>query len=141
MHASIQFGTKEHSCVQKLPRFSYAAADCAQMVSAILRSLLRAEKNTLRFGQLQKGLDGISQRELTKHLREFEKAGIVERTVYPEVPLRVEYRLTKTGHSLLKPVEEISLWAENNAAFVQKKRQEFETKAAKQIRSRLPYLR
>lgn len=96
----------------------------------ILRSLLRAENNTLRFGQLQKSLDGISQRELTKHLREFEKAGLVERTVYPEVPPRVEYRLTSAGHSLLKPVEEISVWAEQNAAFVQHKRREFETRNA-----------
>jgi DNA-binding HxlR family transcriptional regulator len=103
----------------------------------ILRNLLHAEKNILRFGQLQKSLDGITQRELTKHLREFEKAGIVERTVYAEVPPRVEYRLTKTGHSLLKPVEEISVWAENNAAFVQKKRQEFEARA---VRSSAPAL-
>jgi DNA-binding HxlR family transcriptional regulator len=95
----------------------------------ILRCLLRAENNTLRFGQLKKELDGITQRELTKHLREFEKAGIVGRTVYAEVPPRVEYRLTETGHSLLKPVEEISAWAENNAAFVQKKRMEFEERA------------
>jgi DNA-binding HxlR family transcriptional regulator len=102
----------------------------------ILRNLLHAENNTLRFGQLQKSLDGITQRELTKHLREFEKAGIVERTVYPEIPPRVEYRLTKTGHSLLKPVEEISQWAENNAAFVQKKRQEFEARSAKPPRAR-----
>jgi DNA-binding HxlR family transcriptional regulator len=84
----------------------------------------------LRFGQLQKGLEGITQRELTKHLREFEKAGIVERTVYAEVPPRVEYRLTKIGHSLLKPVEEISVWAEQNATFVQRKRQEFALKDA-----------
>jgi DNA-binding HxlR family transcriptional regulator len=97
----------------------------------ILRNLLHAEKNTLRFGQLQKSLESITQRELTKHLREFEKAGIVERTVYPEVPPRVEYKLTRTGHSLLKPIEEISLWAERNAAFVQKKRQEFEARKIK----------
>jgi DNA-binding HxlR family transcriptional regulator len=95
----------------------------------ILRNLLHAENNTLRFGQLQKTLDGITQRELTKHLREFEKAGIVERTVYAEIPPRVEYRLTMIGHSLLKPVEEISVWAENNAAFVQNKRAEFETRS------------
>lgn len=94
----------------------------------ILQNLLDADDNTMRFGQLQKKLSGISQRELTKHLREFEKAGIVERTVYPEVPPRVEYRLTPTGHSLLKPIRELSLWAENNAAFVQKKRQEFEAR-------------
>jgi DNA-binding HxlR family transcriptional regulator len=100
----------------------------------ILRNLLHAEENTLRFGQLQKGLEGITQRELTKHLREFEKAGIVERTVYAEVPPRVEYRLTRTGHSLLKPVEEISVWAEKNAAFVQRKRQEFALKGARDQR-------
>jgi DNA-binding HxlR family transcriptional regulator len=96
----------------------------------ILRALLKAEGNTLRFSQLKRGLDGITQRELTKHLREFEKAGIVQRTVYAEVPPRVEYRLTTTGHSLLKPIEEISVWAENNAAFVQKKRREFEARTA-----------
>src|SRR5215469_4453516 len=86
----------------------------------ILRALLRAPTNTLRFGELRKVLDGITQRELTKHLREFEKAGIVERTVYPEIPPRVEYKLTKIGDSLLKPIEEISVWAEMNAAFVQR---------------------
>jgi DNA-binding HxlR family transcriptional regulator len=94
----------------------------------ILRILLQTPGNTLRFGQLRKRLDGITQRELTRHLREFEKAGIVERTVYPEVPPRVEYRLTRAGHSLLKPIEEISIWAEKNAAFVQRKRQEFEAR-------------
>ena len=97
----------------------------------ILHTLLHADKNTMRFGQLRKQLNGITQRELTKHLREFEKAGIVERTIYPEVPLRVEYRLTRAGHSLLKPIDEISRWAENNAAFVQRKRQEFETRAVR----------
>lgn len=96
----------------------------------ILRCLLHADENTMRFGQLQRALDGITQRELTKHLREFEKAGIVERKVYAEVPPRVEYRLTNIGHSLLKPVEEISLWAENNAAFVQQKRLDFELRSA-----------
>jgi DNA-binding HxlR family transcriptional regulator len=102
----------------------------------ILHQLLHADKNTLRFGQLQKSLDGITQRELTKHLREFEKAGIVERTIYPEVPPRVEYRLTKAGHSLLKPIDEISQWAETNASFVQRKRQEFEARAAGKPRAR-----
>ena len=102
----------------------------------ILRALLRAPGNTLRFGELRKQLDGITQRELTKHLREFEKAAIVERTVYPEVPPRVEYRLTKTGHSLLGPIEEISVWAEKNAAFVQRKRQEFEARNAVKARGR-----
>jgi len=95
----------------------------------ILRSLLHAENNTLRFGQIQKSLGSITQRELTKHLREFEKAGIVKRTIYPEVPPRVEYTLTRLGHSLWKPIEGISVWAEQNAAGVQKRRKEFERRA------------
>ena len=45
-------------------------------------------------------------------------------------------RLTRIGHSLLKPVEEISVWAENNASFVQKKRQEFEARVVKPPRAR-----
>lgn len=103
----------------------------------ILRILLHAPGNMLRFGQIQKQLDGITQRELTKHLREFEKAGLVERTVFPEVPPRVEYRLTNTGHSLLKPIEEISVWAETNAAFVQQKRLEFEARGTGRGRARV----
>ena len=102
----------------------------------ILQVVLQAPASMLRFSHLRKELDGITQRELTRHLREFEQAGIVERTVYAEVPPRVEYRLTKTGHSLLKPIGEISVWAEKNAAFVQRKRQEFETRSAGKMRNR-----
>jgi DNA-binding HxlR family transcriptional regulator len=93
----------------------------------ILYFLLHAAKRTLRFGELRRQLGNITQRELTKHLREFEKSGIVERTVYPEMPPRVEYTLTDLGHSLWKPIEELSGWAEKNGEKVQKKRREFET--------------
>ena len=92
----------------------------------LLFFLLNADKNTMRFSELMRAMGGITQRELTKHLREFEKSGIVERTVYPQIPPRVEYTLTRLGHSLLKPIEELSRWAEKNGAAVQKKRQEFE---------------
>ncbi len=97
----------------------------------ILYLLLHQEKQTLRFSEIQRGLTGITQRELSKHLREFEKSGIVERTVYPQVPPRVEYTLTKLGQSLWQPVEELSLWAEKNGPKVYKKRQEFEARAEK----------
>src|SRR4051812_9114075 len=126
----MQMDTKGETMSKNCPIFLTLQLIAHKWSVRILRSLLHAEKNTLRFGQLQKALDGITQRELTKHLREFEKAGIVKRKVYAEVPPRVEYRLTEIGHSLLKPVEEISLWAENNAAFVQAKRREFETRIA-----------
>jgi DNA-binding HxlR family transcriptional regulator len=94
----------------------------------LLNNLLHAEGKTLRFSQLQKALTGISQRELSKHLREFEKSGIVNRKVYPQVPPRVEYTLTDLGYSLFEPIDALASWAEKNGAKVQKKRADFETK-------------
>ena len=61
----------------------------------VLFHLLRGKK---RFGELQRSIGGITQRMLTLQLRELEAAGIVERTVYAEVPPRVDYELTALGH-------------------------------------------
>lgn len=91
----------------------------------ILYALSQAEKQTLRFGQIQKSLNNITQRELTKHLREFEKAGLLTRIAYAEVPPRVEYTLTELGMSLRAPVDTLTEWAEQNAATVQKNRAAF----------------
>lgn len=92
----------------------------------ILYALSQAEKQTLRFGQIQKTLSPITQRELTKHLREFEKAGLITRLVYPEVPPRVEYALTKLGASLREPMDTLTRWAEKNGGTILKNRNEFE---------------
>jgi DNA-binding HxlR family transcriptional regulator len=56
-----------------------------------------------RFSELFRALDGITQKMLTQQLREMERDGIVQRTVYPQVPPKVEYRLTPLGETL-KPV-------------------------------------
>ena len=69
-------------------------------------------------------MNGISQRELSKHLREFEKSAIVTRTVFPEVPPRVEYKLTKLGASLSEPIEALADWANKNGEKIHKKRME-----------------
>lgn len=95
---------------------------------SLLHHLLQAEHLTLRFGQLQKLLTGISQRELSKHLREFEKSGLVDRKAYPEVPPRVEYTLTQMGKSLFEPIEALAKWAEIYGEKVQKHRELFEEK-------------
>lgn len=97
----------------------------------ILYHLLQADNKTLRFGQLQKQLGSITQRELTKHLREFERAGIVVRKVYPQVPPRVEYTMTAIGQSLWVPIESLSDWAEKNGALIQNKCKNFEERAKK----------
>ena len=63
----------------------------------ILRNLLA---RPWRFNELRKSLDGISQKVLTDSLRSMEEDGIITRTVYPEVPLRVEYALSGLGESM-----------------------------------------
>ena len=57
--------------------------------------------NVLRFGELQKGLPGVNAKMLTKQLRELEEDGVITRTVYPEVPPRVEYAITDFGKTLI----------------------------------------
>lgn len=66
----------------------------------ILRDLIGGTK---RFGELKKSIGSVSQKVLTAQLRDMERMGLVTRTVYAEVPPRVEYALTETGYSL-KPV-------------------------------------
>lgn len=72
----------------------------------ILRDLIDGKK---RFGELKRTVGSVSQKVLTAQLREMEADGLVSRTVYPEVPPRVEYELTELGMSL-KPILD-ALWA------------------------------
>ncbi|MGZ0786072.1 winged helix-turn-helix transcriptional regulator [Pseudomonas saponiphila] len=85
----------------------------------ILHQLLANE--FLRFNELQRRLPGISQRLLTKQLRDLEGAGLVLRTVYAEVPPRVEYRLSEEGRSLQPVIEALSAWGHGR---IQRRRQE-----------------
>ena len=64
-----------------------------------------------RFRELQRAVDGISQRMLTLTLRGLERDGLITRTVTPTIPPRVDYALTELGHSLLRPVTALSDWA------------------------------
>lgn len=64
-----------------------------------------------RFTSLKYAAEGISQRMLTLTLRKLERDGIVERTVYAEVPPRVEYELTRLGTTLVDPILALSTWA------------------------------
>ena len=66
----------------------------------ILRDLLSGTK---RFGELKKSIDHVTQKVLTAQLRQMEESGLLTRTVYAEVPPRVEYTLTELGYSL-KPI-------------------------------------
>jgi len=69
------------------------------------------DDGTVRFSELRRRIEGISQKMLTQTLRELERDGLVERTVYPEVPVRVEYRLTEAGLSLRGPLKALEDWS------------------------------
>ena len=75
----------------------------------ILRDLMPGTK---RFGELKKSIGSVSQKVLTAQLRDMEQNGLLTRTVYPEVPPRVEYALTPLGHSLKPILDAMQLWGE-----------------------------
>lgn len=79
-----------------------------------------------RFNELRKALGSISQRMLTLTLRGLERDGLVTRTVFPTVPPRVQYELTKLGRSLLDPVSELGLWARRNRSAIADARARFD---------------
>lgn len=73
----------------------------------ILRDLMDGTK---RFGELKKSIGSVSQKVLTAQLRDMEENGLVNRTVYAEVPPRVEYSLTEIGHSLKPIIDAMMAW-------------------------------
>ncbi|HTJ57200.1 MAG TPA: helix-turn-helix domain-containing protein [Devosiaceae bacterium] len=74
---------------------------------------------TLRFNELKRHINGISQRMLTLTLRNLERDGLVTRTIYPEIPPRVEYGLTELGNTLREPIGALWDWsAANHQAIV-----------------------
>ena len=75
----------------------------------IIRNLL---VRPWRFNELRSSLEGISQKVLTDSLRSMEADGIITRTVYPEVPPRVEYALSELGESLRPILDAMKLWGE-----------------------------
>ena len=80
--------------------------------SALLVDTLR--HGTMRFGELRRRLDGITQKSLTQSLRVLERDGMVVRTVYPTIPPRVEYTLSPLGHSVSALMAGIRSWSEEH---------------------------
>jgi DNA-binding HxlR family transcriptional regulator len=87
----------------------------------IIHNLHKAQ-GPIRFRQLQRQVDPITQKELTKRLRELERSGLVERTIFAEVPPRVEYRLTDLGATLIHALAALHHWAESYADVVDENR-------------------
>ncbi|MEM9946491.1 MAG: helix-turn-helix domain-containing protein [Cyanobacteria bacterium P01_D01_bin.36] len=87
-------------------------------VSLVIGAL---ENKPMRFGELKRVCEGVSQKMLTQTLRKLERSGLVIRTVYADVlPLKVEYHLSELGKSLLPIVQTTKLWAEKNLFEIRK---------------------
>lgn len=78
----------------------------------VIYTLSQVEK--MRFGDIRRAVPDISQKMLTVTLRTLEEDGFVTRTIYPEVPPRVEYALTIRAHSLLPHIQSLIVWAKEN---------------------------
>lgn len=80
--------------------------------------LKELEDGTLRFGEIRRRIEDISQRMLSQTLRRLEQDGLVARDVHPTIPPRVDYTLTPLGRSLLEPIHQMVRWAVDNHAAI-----------------------
>lgn len=97
----------------------------------VIVALANTENNCLRFSELQREVNGISQRMLTSTLRNFERDGIVTRHLYPEVPPRVEYTLTDRGRNFLVPVTALVDWMASEWPDIEASRQSYDNLSPK----------
>ena len=81
---------------------------------------------TMRFAELRRAIDGISQKMLTSTLRDLERDGLVKRQLYASVPPKVEYSLTPLGSSLVSKMSGLCLWAEGHIDQVLRARADFD---------------
>lgn len=87
--------------------------------------MMRLKKGPLRFMELKRLVEGISQRMLTLTLKGLEADGLITRKVFPTIPPRVDYELTQLGHTLMEPVTGLIDWAERNQPQIEAARQHF----------------
>jgi len=87
----------------------------------------------MRFGELRRRLDGITQKMLTQTLRTLERDGLVTRTVYPTIPPKVEYAATELGESVTALMHAIRAWSEENINAVLDARDAYEARAAQEV--------
>jgi DNA-binding HxlR family transcriptional regulator len=96
--------------------------------------VVRLASGTLRFAELRRAVDGISQKMLTVTLRDLERDGLVTRKLYASVPPKVEYSLTSLGNSLVDKVNELCAWAEANSGEILKARERFDKRNGAPLR-------
>lgn len=83
----------------------------------------------MRFSELRRSVGGVSQKMLTQTLRGLERDGLVTRTVYAEVPPRVEYELTRAGRTLQEPLKALERWSTEHFGHVAASWEDYDTRA------------
>lgn len=125
--------SKCYGYLVETPEFDVMDPDCPSRVvlqrigdkwtPLIVESL---KDGPLRFSEVRAAVGGITPKVLTQTLRTLERDGLVARAVFAEVPVRVEYRLTPLGKSLLGPLDAIRRWAEGHAGKILEARDAFD---------------
>ena len=105
-------------------------ARIADKWTALIIGIL-AQSERRRFNELRRMIGGISQKMLTQTLRDLERDGLVRRTIYPEVPLRVEYELTLLGRTLCGPLGSLTQWAHDHIDEVKRSQSRFDAGRAR----------
>ena len=97
----------------------------------VIAMLSEKEGNRLRYSEIKAGIEGVSQKMLAATLRSLERDGLLDRYVFPEVPPRVEYQLTKRGQELLPSMTAFMDWMQTNWPDIQNARREFDARPRK----------
>jgi DNA-binding HxlR family transcriptional regulator len=97
------------------------------------------EQGTQRFSRIARQVPGISQKMLTKTLREMEREGLVTRTVHPVIPPHVDYDLTRLGRELSEALCGVWLWAARHARAIEKARARFDAQPKRGIPRAKPF--
>ncbi|MGQ4728163.1 winged helix-turn-helix transcriptional regulator [Streptomyces sp. Ju416(a)] len=97
-----------------------------------LLAIAHLERRTLRFSELRRLIEGISQRMLTVTLRQLERDGLVRRTVYPVVPPRVEYELTELGATLHTTIRSLVDWTESHQQEIAQARSDYDARQSQE---------
>jgi len=122
-----------------VPPPSPHTGDCRAVTSVLARVgdkwsvfvIMMLTDRPLRFNELKRMINGISQRMLTLTLRGLERDGLVTRTVFPTIPPRVDYELTDLGRGLSQPVKALGQWAFDHLPEIQGARERFDVRNGK----------
>jgi DNA-binding HxlR family transcriptional regulator len=112
----------------------YRSGDCQSVARVLSRIgdkwsvlvIMMLSEKPLRFNELRRVIEGISQRMLTLTLRGLERDGLVTRHLTPIIPPRVDYQLTELGRSLCEPVIALGAWAKRHGAEIQRAQSAFD---------------